>query len=65
LGLAFSCVAGSERAVFLAEEAGADKRTVGRAVIGCVSVAVTLYLLTSFAYVSGLSLTLSGILVFG
>jgi len=52
-------------AVFLAEEAGADKRTVGRAVIGCVSVAVTLYLLTSFAYVSGLSLTLSGILVFG
>jgi len=55
LGLAFSCVAGSEGAVFLAEEAGADKRTVARAVIGCVSVAVALYLLTSFAYVSGLS----------
>jgi amino acid transporter len=47
--------AGSEGAVFLAEEAGADKRTVGRAVIGCVSVVVVLYLLTSFAYVSGLS----------
>jgi amino acid transporter len=55
LGLAFSCVAGSEAAVFLAEEAGTDKRTVGRAVIGCVSVVVALYLLTSFAYVSGLS----------
>jgi amino acid transporter len=54
-GLAFSCVAGSEAAVFLAEEADANKRTVGRAVIGCVSVAVALYLLTSFAYVSGLS----------
>jgi amino acid transporter len=55
LGLAFSGVAGSEAAVFLTEEAGADKRMVGRAVIGCVSVVVALYLLTSFAYVSGLS----------
>ncbi|HXD25865.1 MAG TPA: amino acid permease [Propionibacteriaceae bacterium] len=49
MGLAFSCVAGSEGAVFLAEEACADKRTVGRAVIGCVSVAVTLYLLTGLS----------------
>jgi amino acid transporter len=55
LGLAFSCIAGPEGAVFLAEEAGADNRTVGRAVISCVTVVLALYLLTSFAYVSGLS----------
>jgi hypothetical protein len=42
LGLAFGCIAGSEAAVFLAEEAGADKRMVGRAVIGCVSVVAAL-----------------------
>ena len=47
-------MAGSEGAVFMAEEARDARRTVPRALIGTISLVIVFYLLTSLAITSGL-----------
>ncbi|GAB4005411.1 APC family permease [Nocardioides ultimimeridianus] len=54
VGLAVTCLAGSEGAVFMAEEAHDARRTVPRAIMGTMALVVAFYLLTSLAVTSGL-----------
>lgn len=54
IGLAVTSMAGSEGAVFMAEEARDARRTVPRALVGTMSLIVVFYLLTSLAITSGL-----------
>lgn len=54
VGLAVTAMAGSEGAVFMAEEARDANRTVPRALVGTMSLIVIFYLLTSLAVTSGL-----------
>ncbi|MFE3170021.1 APC family permease [Amycolatopsis sp. NPDC059090] len=54
LGLAVTCIAGSEGAVFMAEEARNPRRSVPRAIMLTMGIVVLFYLLTSLALTSGL-----------
>lgn len=57
VGLAVTCLAGSEGAVFMAEEAHDARRTVPRAIIGTMTLVVSFYLLTTLAVATGLGTT--------
>ncbi|WP_405656516.1 MULTISPECIES: hypothetical protein [unclassified Streptomyces] len=54
VGLAVTCLAGSEGAVFMAAEARDARRRVPRAIMGTMTLVVGFYLLTSWAVTSGL-----------
>ncbi len=54
VGLAVTCLAGSEGAVFMAEEARDPRRTVPKAIMTTMGLVVAFYLLTSLAVTSGL-----------
>ncbi|WP_188835737.1 APC family permease [Flexivirga endophytica] len=57
VGLAITCLAGSEGAVFMAEEAHDPRRTVPRAIMGTMTLVVVFYVLTSLAVTTGLGTT--------
>lgn len=54
VGIAVTCLAGSEGAVFMAEEARDPRRTVPRAILFTIGIVVAFYLLTSLALTAGL-----------
>lgn len=54
VGLAVTCMAGSEGAVFMAEEVRDARRVVPRGILGTMAFIVAFYLLTSLAITSGL-----------
>ena len=54
VGLAVTCMAGSEGAVFMAEEVRDAKRVVPKGIIGTMAFIVVFYLMTSLAITTGL-----------